>query len=402
MESAPKPADEAARLAELRRLAILDTPPEERFDRLTRLVASLLDVPISLVSLVDADRQWFKSRVGLEATQTPRELAFCAHAILDAEPLVVPDAAADSRFADNPLVEADPNIRFYAGAPLVARSGHRLGTLCAIDRKPRAITPVQVDILKEMAKVVVDELELSVSLTQLQEHVRDLADKNQELDAFGYALSHDMQGPIRRIRAFCDLLIGEDATTDPGERAEYLGYIGREAETARVLLGDLRTYYEVGRGGPVQQVDAAEAIEAALTTLSSDIEATGAKVSVAELPPVNFLGGLLTSVFANLISNALKYRSSAPPVIEIRHRRLPGAHEFTVADNGVGIAERHLPRVFELLSRFDDRPDIPGSGMGLAVCKRVVTKAGGTIEVASTLGEGTTVSFTVPEASAEP
>lgn len=157
---APLPADEASRLSELRNYAILDTPPEEVFDRITRLASTLLGTPIALVSLVDEDRQWFKSRVGLEVSQTPRELAFCGYAILDDDVFTVADAADDARFAQNPLVTGDPNIRFYAGAPLTTPAGFRLGTLCVIDRQPRTLEPEQAAVLRDLADLAGRELEL--------------------------------------------------------------------------------------------------------------------------------------------------------------------------------------------------------------------------------------------------
>ena len=152
--------NEAQRLAALRRYEILDTPPEPAFDRIARLASYILGAPISLVSLIDETRQWFKAHQGLETTQTPRSMAFCAHAILSDDVLVVPDARADRRFADNPLVTGEPNIRFYAGAPLRTPEGHRLGTLCVIDRRPRTLDDEKRGLLADLSALVVDELEL--------------------------------------------------------------------------------------------------------------------------------------------------------------------------------------------------------------------------------------------------
>lgn len=151
---------EEARLEALNGYRILDTPPEESFDRLTRLAARILGTPIALMSLVDRDRQWFKSRVGLEASATPREFAFCAHVIAGDETMVVSNAKDDSRFAQNPLVTGEPNISFYAGAPLRTPSGHALGTLCVIDAQPRELSDEQRAILEDLAAMAVSELEL--------------------------------------------------------------------------------------------------------------------------------------------------------------------------------------------------------------------------------------------------
>lgn len=154
------PWDEQRRLTYLRALQILDTPPEERFDRVTRTAQSLFEVPIALLSLVDADRQWFKSCQGLSASETSRDVSFCGHTILATEPLVVPDATDDPRFHDNPLVTAGPEIRFYAGWPLALDGGSALGTLCIIDSKPRELSATQLERLEDLAGVLVDLLRL--------------------------------------------------------------------------------------------------------------------------------------------------------------------------------------------------------------------------------------------------
>ncbi|MGI4790398.1 MAG: GAF domain-containing protein, partial [Janthinobacterium lividum] len=152
---------EADRIAALHTLMVLDTAQEESYDDITCLTARLCDVPIALISLVDEDRQWFKSRVGLDVCETAREFSFCSHAIQQPELFIVPDAAADPRFADNPFVAGDPYIRFYAGVPLVTTEGHALGSLCVIDRQPRILTDEQKAILKMLARQVIDRIELN-------------------------------------------------------------------------------------------------------------------------------------------------------------------------------------------------------------------------------------------------
>jgi diguanylate cyclase (GGDEF)-like protein len=158
VSGAPEPADEPARVAELRLLALLDSDPEERFDRVTRLAQRLFGVPIALVSLIDENRQWFKSNQGLDVSETPREFAFCAHAILEDGVMQVRDARLDPRFLDNPLVLGSPEIRFYAGAPIGGPGGSKLGTLCIIDREPRTLSVADEASLRDLADMIEREI----------------------------------------------------------------------------------------------------------------------------------------------------------------------------------------------------------------------------------------------------
>ncbi len=158
--SDPKLHDEAARVAALRRYEILDTPAEAPFERITGLVKAVLDVPIATLSLIDSERQWFKSRIGLNPSETARELSFCTHTIQSREPLIVVDASLDPRFAENPFVTGPPSIKSYLGVPLATPDGYNLGALCAIDTRPRSYSAAQVEVLKSFAAIAMDEMEL--------------------------------------------------------------------------------------------------------------------------------------------------------------------------------------------------------------------------------------------------
>jgi two-component system, NtrC family, sensor kinase len=164
---APLPATEKKRLNVLWQYDVLDTVPEAIFDDLTELAAHVCEAPIALISLVDEDRQWFKSRVGTTLQQTSREISFCSHAIKGTELFIVPDAAQDSRFAQNPLVTSEPKIRFYAGAPLITPDGHALGALCVIDKVPRQLRLDQQQALSILARLVATQLELRYRSNQL-------------------------------------------------------------------------------------------------------------------------------------------------------------------------------------------------------------------------------------------
>ena len=167
----PIPPDEKERLADLQSFKILDTPPEEELDNLTQLAAHICATPMAVISLVDASRQWFKARVGVDLTGTPREQAFCAYAILQHDLLIIPDATKDERFARNPLVTSGPKIRFYAGAPLLSPDHHVLGTLCVIDRVPRQLTQQQTEALRALSRQVIAHLVQRRQLFQLRQEL---------------------------------------------------------------------------------------------------------------------------------------------------------------------------------------------------------------------------------------
>lgn len=193
MKRGINPTDETARLAALEELEILDTLPEQAYDDITFLASQLCETPVSLISFVDADRQWFKSRVGLDATETDRELAFCAHAILEPNDLmIVPDARQDSRFADNPLVTRDPSIRFYAGAPLLTPAGHALGTLCVIDTEPRQLTVNQRRALRALSRQVMAQLDLRRSVAELNHSAAAQSHYEQQLEEYQRVLEENV------------------------------------------------------------------------------------------------------------------------------------------------------------------------------------------------------------------
>ena len=177
----PKPMrDEAARVAALQKYAILDTEPEEAFDDLVLLASAICRTPIALISLVDEDRQWFKSKIGVSFSETPREIAFCATAIQQPDVFVVPDTLNDERFRNNPLVVSEPNIRFYAGAPLINEDGQALGTICVIDRTPREFGPDQQEALKALSRLVLAQLEFRRNLMLLKEALNDRTREEHE------------------------------------------------------------------------------------------------------------------------------------------------------------------------------------------------------------------------------
>ncbi len=213
MKNAPRPTHEAERLAALKEYHILDTGTEQSYDDITALAAHICEVPIAMISLVDEARQWFKSRVGVEQQQTPREVAFCAHAILQNKPFIVRDATKDRRFADSALVTGEPHIRFYAGIPLVNPEGLALGTLCVVDHQPRRLSPAQQKALQALSRQVMALLELRRVLARLANALEQVKTLQELLPICAWCKCiRDDEGYWNQVEAYFHKHTGADFT----------------------------------------------------------------------------------------------------------------------------------------------------------------------------------------------
>ena len=226
MSTIPDLTQEAARIADLRRYGVLDSGPEKKFDEIVALAAEICDVPVSLVSLVDADRQYFKARIGLEETETARDISFCQHTILGQGPMIVPDATLDPRFVDNPLVTGSLGVRFYAGLPLVTPLGHALGTLCVIDRRPRTLDSQQLRMLDMLARQAMTQLELRRALAESEQALaeseshkaryREAVDRQKEIV---WEMAHRMKNTLAIVQSIVTQTFRQVSSLEEGRDA---------------------------------------------------------------------------------------------------------------------------------------------------------------------------------------
>ena len=389
----PLPVNEAGRLAALDSYGILDTAPEQAYDDFTQLAASICGVPIALISLIGKDRQWFKSKIGLEPPETPREQAFCAHAIVDNQLLVVADAAKDKRFEGNPLVTGVPHIRFYAGAPLVTASGHGLGTLCVIDRIPRELTSEQLASLQALSRQLMAQLELRRALGLLTE-----AERAKKI--FVAHVSHELRTPLTSIRGALALVRDSDANLDDDSR-ELLSAAHRSANRLLELVNDLLDLERVGSGERTinkRDCDLAAAIDRAAETVRPI--AADAGVAIKRTPGEVQLHAdpdRLTQVVVNLLANAVRF-SPRGGTVTVGVARAAGRVRVTIDDQGPGVPQAFREAIFQPFKQVEGSAAHKkgGTGLGLAISQAIVAEHGGALQVSDAPGGGARFWFDLP------
>jgi signal transduction histidine kinase len=399
MKLAPVPEDEAERLAALRGYGVLDSPPERAFDELTQFASALCATPIALVSLVDAGRQWFKSKVGVDASETPRDSAFCAHAILQRGVFEVEDARADPRFHDNPLVTAAPNIRFYAGAPLVNADGHALGTLCVIDRVPRSLTPLQRQGLQVLSQQVIAQLELRRKLAELAQARDQAVAATRAKDVFLATMGHELRTPLAGILGLSELLL-EGPASDTPEVADDLRAIHRAGTHLLEVVEDILGYAQLELDQPrlrARPFDLGELLGDVEATVRPLLRGRDVALTVAREPLTLVSDATrVRQIVYNLVANAIRFTQRGQ--VEVRVTR--GAEEVAIAvrDTGVGISQEKLALLFQDFSQVhgDHEAELHGTGLGLAVSRRYARLMGGDITAESEPGSGSTFTLRLP------
>ncbi len=402
MLDAPHPENETQRLQRLRELAILDTEPEALYDDVVRLASHICGTPISLVSLVDGHRQWFKAKIGLDAVETSREFAFCAHAILEEGLFEIPDSRLDPRFADNPLVTGDPSVIFYAGLPLDMGEGLPAGTLCVIDRKPRRLDENQKQALRCLANQVSSCLKLRLA------H-RDLEKALKARSAFFATMSHEIRTPMNGILGLTNLLL--DSVEGENNR-ERLGLVRECCHTLLSLVNDILDFSKLESGKVEIENHAFDLLR--LLRNQREILLPLAQPKGLELewdlrlecPWVVTDSTRLTQILMNLLNNAVKFTERGRVALRVSdadagqgRRRLV----FRVEDQGIGISEENQGLLFRPFTQMEASTTrkFGGTGLGLAIVKGLVETLGGSIEVKSRPGLGSTFVLVLECAEAE-
>jgi signal transduction histidine kinase len=396
---APLPDNENERLKELHRYALLDSNAEQDFDEIVELASKICDTPISTITLIDVHRQWFKAVVGLSDKETSRDKAFCAHAILEDDVMMVSDATKDKRFFDNPLVTGDPSIRFYAGMPLISPRGYKLGTLCVIDREPKTLTDEQLFSLRILGKQVVKQFELRLKLRELEDQKVELKRLNRTSNRILSIIGHDLRRPLSLLAGLIQL--NEKKALSPTDFHQLLSDVKVNLYSTGDLLENLLEWamhqFE-GKDLRKQRIllDVLINREIEKNRHFLDLKKNKIKSNLTTNLSVQADENALSFIIRNLILNANKFSDNGLISIIVSENG-HGIH-VQVSDTGIGIEEKYQRTLFDASfnnSTIGTKGE-KGSGLGLPLCKELIGKHGGEIWVESTPGKGSTFFFTLP------
>ncbi len=392
-----KHPNEALRLDYLKSLNILDTLPESDYDSLTQIASQICDTPISLVSLIDDERQWFKSKFGIEVEESPREFGFCSHAINEKAPIfIVEDATKDVRFYDNPLVVGDPHVTFYAGVPLTDSNDLPIGTLCVVDSQPRNLTKHQKESLIALAKQVVNLLILRRQNITLTKTLISLQQKNKELENFSTIAAHDLKSPLVGITSVAKLLSESYHSQIDADGQHMLNLLSQSSKKLSNMIDSLLTYSRTSAINQKKKKDISiDKLKEDIFALFKCHEKFELTFITNEIQRLQINPTVFNQIIVNLVSNALKYNDKAITSIEIGINESPHSYRFYVKDNGPGILAKHLDKIFMMFetAASSDKYGNQGNGIGLAIVKKLVESNGGKVTVDSKEGLGTTFSF---------
>ena len=391
------------RLSAVLQTQLLDTPAEESFDRLTRLAAKLVKVPATFISVVDEQRDYYKSCFGFsDPLSTTRELegrTFCHFALVSSGPLLISDTMADPVFREVATVQS-LGVRAYAGIPLITDSGQAIGSFCAIDFVPREWTPLEVEILTELAGSALREIKLRGALNEAETQTRAAQEATRAREEVLAVVAHDLRTPLNFFKMGTQLVAEDPAGAD---NKELLVRMERAVDLMSRLIDDLLEVAKIEAGVLIVELRPVRA-EMLLDDAFSMLKPLAERHSIAltmraepDLPPVLADYERILRVFTNLVVNAVKFSPPNSDVQVTASRQRKSMVRFCVSDTGAGIAPEHLPKLFDRFWQADGA-DRRGAGLGLAIAKEIVAAHGGTIDVTSTLAKGSDFYFDLPVA----
>lgn len=374
------PSNEKERLEALNRYDILDTLSEEEYDAITKIGSIICNKPISVISLVDPTRQWFKSKYGIDADETPRELAFCAHAINQPDDLfIVEDATKDERFHDNPLVVDAPNVIFYAGAPLNTPDGHTLGTICVIDNKPGKLNEDQKEALRSLSIQVMALLELRRKNKELVYLNDESIRLNGQLNAFAYRLSHDLKAPVRSVSTVVDWIKEEYQDSMEDQLTDWISLIHDKSSYMSAVIEGMLGFSKVSNLAlGYESFNLKQLVEEIEKGCSVYNECVFHFEGVDE--PVFHSRSSFNIILQNLMTNSLKYNDKEQCDIFISLERKGKDLKLIYEDNGPGISAEYREKVFGLFETLGAK-NANSVGIGLATLKSVCERLNGTVEL---------------------
>lgn len=382
--------EENKRIEALDSYGILDTIPEKEYDDITALASKICEVKVSLIALMDRKRNWYKSThgdVGYAHREMPREYSFCRITIQKEELLEIPDTTKDIRFKDNPVVVNAPYVRYYAGYPLINDEGYKLGTLCLVDTVPKRLTPIQRETLRILANQVMKSFEARVKHEKLEKQTQELVSMNTKLDQFAELITHDLKGPLENTSTLFELL-----ERDESRAVSYKEKIKLNLSRMAKLVDGLFDYAKSDRFSfEKEEVDVYQLVEN-LTNNFANQQDVIFNIDQS-LPIINTEKILLQQVFQNLVSNAVKFNNNSQPRITIEHKLDDGNHLFYVVDDGVGIPAGMEQKIFEPFVVISRHQRSQGSGVGLALVKKIIEEKQGEIWVESSEGNGSSFNF---------
>lgn len=389
---------ESKRIESLKSYLVLDTESEEEIDNLTQLASEICETPISLVSLIDENRQWFKSKIGLEVNETSRDVAFCAHAINETDDLfIIEDARKDKRFFDNPLVTSHPYVIFYAGVVLKSDEDLPLGTLCVIDNSPRKLSDKQIRSLKTISKQIMNLLNYKKSMHKQEELRIQLVQKNRELERFASIAAHDLKSPLANIMSAANLFSEIYASQIDTQGNLLIDSIEKSGQRLKLLVDGLLEFTKIDDLSLVTKT------KVNLIKLTKDLtKLIGTKDNIkisliTTLTTIKTHPILLDQILINLFSNSLKYSNKKIAEIELNVSENSSHYLFVVKDNGTGISKKNQSTIFNLfqIASAEDQFGNKGNGIGLATVKKIIEKLGGKIHVKSEEGKGAEFHFSI-------